>query len=166
MTDKTPEQLVRAYGDMVYRLAYAQTRSRHDADDIFQEVFLRVVQRRPSFDSEAHEKAWLIRVTLNCLKSHWRAAWRRHDVPLDDRIPCPAPEERALDDALRRLSPKARAAVHLFYFEGYTAEEIARMGGEKPSAVRTRLTRARAQLRDLLKGENDDDLRADLPQHE
>ena len=166
MTDKTPEQLVRAYGDMVYRLAYAQTRSRHDADDIFQEVFLRVVQRRPSFDSEAHEKAWLIRVTLNCLKSHWRAAWRRHDVPLDDRIPCPAPEERALDDALRRLSPKARAAVHLFYFEGYTAEEIARMGGEKPSAVRTRLTRARAQLRDLLKGENDDELRADLPQHE
>ena len=166
MTDKTPEQLVRAYGDMVYRLAYAQTRSRHDADDIFQEVFLRVVQRRPSFDSEAHEKAWLIRVTLNCLKSHWRAAWRRHDVPLDDRIPCPAPEERALDDALRRLSPKARTAVHLFYFEGYTAEEIARMGGEKPSAVRTRLTRARAQLRDLLKGENDDELRADLPQHE
>ena len=166
MTDKTPEQLVRAYGDMVYRLAYAQTRSRHDADDVFQEVFLRVVQRRPSFDSEAHEKAWLIRVTLNCLKSHWRAAWRRHDVPLDDRIPCPAPEERALDDALRRLSPKARTAVHLFYFEGYTAEEIARMGGEKPSAVRTRLTRARAQLRDLLKGENDDELRADLPQHE
>ena len=166
MTDKTPEQLVRAYGDMVYRLAYAQTRSRHDADDVFQEVFLRVVQRCPSFDSEAHEKAWLIRVTLNCLKSHWRAAWRRHDVPLDDRIPCPAPEERALDDALRRLSPKARAAVHLFYFEGYTAEEIARMGGEKPSAVRTRLTRARAQLRDLLKGENDDELRADLPQHE
>ena len=166
MTEKTPEQLVRAYGDMVYRLAYAQTRSRHDADDVFQEVFLRVVQRRPSFDSEAHEKAWLIRVTLNCLKSHWRAAWRRHDVPLDDRIPCPAPEEHALDDALRRLSPKARAAVHLFYFEGYTAEEIARMGGEKPSAVRTRLTRARAQLRDLLKGENDDELRADLPQHE
>ena len=166
MTDKTPVQLVRAYGDMVYRLAYAQTRSRHDADDVFQEVFLRVVQRRPSFDSEAHEKAWLIRVTLNCLKSHWRAAWRRHDVPLDDRIPCPAPEERALDDALRRLSPKARAAVHLFYFEGYTAEEFARMGGEKPSAVRTRLTRARAQLRDLLKGENDDELRADLPQHE
>ena len=60
MTDKTPEQLVHAYGDMVYRLAYAQTRSRHDADDVFQEVFLRVVQRRPSFDSEAHEKAWLI----------------------------------------------------------------------------------------------------------
>ena len=157
MTDKTPEQLVRAYGDMVYRLAYAQTRSRHDADDVFQEVFLRVVQRRPSFDSEAHEKAWLIRVTLNCLKSHWRAAWRRHDVPLDERIPFPAPEERALDDALRQLAPKYRAAVHLYYYEGYSAEEIARMTGKKPSTIRTRLTRARAQLRDLLKGERDDE---------
>lgn len=158
MTDKTPEQLIRAHGSTVYRLAYAQTRSRHDADDVFQEVFLRVAQHRPIFDSEEHAKAWLLRVTLNCLKSHWRAAWRRHDVPLDERIPFPAPEERALDDALRQLAPKYRAAVHLFYYEGYSAEEIAHMTGEKPSTIRTRLTRARAQLRDLLKGESDDEL--------
>lgn len=158
MTAKTPEQLIYDYGNTVYRLAYAQTRSQHDADDIFQEVFLRVAQNRPVFDSESHEKAWILRVTLNCLKSHWRAAWRRHDVPLDERIPFPSPEERALDNALRQLSPKYRAAVHLFYYEGYSAEEIARMTGEKPSTIRTRLTRARAQLRDLLKGESDDEL--------
>lgn len=166
MQNKTPEQLVRCYGDMVYRLAYAQTRCRSDADDIFQEVFLRVVRGCPPFDSEAHEKAWLIRVTLNCLKSHWRMAWRRHDVPLDDRIPFPAPEDGALDDALRCLPPKYRTAVHLFYYEGYTAEEIARIAGEKPSAIRTRLTRARAQLREQLKGELDDELGQSLPQHE
>lgn len=158
MTAKTPEQLIYDYGNTVYRLAYAQTRSQHDADDIFQEVFLRVAQNRPVFDSESHEQAWILRVTLNCLKSHWRAAWRRHDVPLDERIPFPAPEERALDKALRQLSPKYRAAVHLFYYEGYSAEEIAHMTGEKPSTIRTRLTRARAQLRDLLKGESDDEL--------
>ena len=130
MTAKTPEQLVSVYGDMVYRLAYAQTRSRHDADDIFQEVFLQTVRKRPVFDSVEHEKAWLLRVTLNCLKSHWRAA------------------------------------VHLFYYEGYTAEEIARMSGEKPSAIRTRLTRARAQLRELMKGELDDGFSQAVPQHE
>lgn len=157
MTEMTIEQLVRRYGDTVYRLAYAQTRSRHDADDIFQEVFLRVAQHHPVFESEEHAKAWLLRVTLNCLKSHWRAAWRRHDVPLDERIPFPAPEESALDEALRQLVPKYRAAVHLFYYEGYSAEEIARITGEKPSTIRTRLTRARAQLRDLLKGERDDE---------
>ena len=108
MTAKTPEQLVSVYGDMVYRLAYAQTRSRHDADDIFQEVFLQTVRKRPVFDSVEHEKAWLLRVTLNCLKSHWRMAWRRHDTPLDDRIPFPEPEDSALDEALRRLTPKYR----------------------------------------------------------
>ena len=158
MDETTIEQLVQRYGGTVYRLAYAQTRSRHDADDIFQEVFLRVAQPRPVFDSDAHAKAWLLRVTLNCLKSHWRAAWRRHDVPLDERIPFPAPEERALDDALRRLAPKYRAAVHLYYYEGYSAEEIARMTGQKPSTIRTRLTRARAQLREILKGEMSDEL--------
>ena len=158
MDETTIEQLVQRYGGTVYRLAYAQTRSRHDADDIFQEVFLRVAQHRPVFDSDEHAKAWLLRVTLNCLKSHWRAAWRRHDVPLDERIPFPAPEERALDGALRRLAPKYRAAVHLFYYEGYSAEEIARMTGEKPSTIRTRLTRARAQLREILKGEMSDEL--------
>ena len=113
-----------------------------------------------------HEKAWLLRVTLNCLKSHWRMAWRRHDTPLDDRIPFPEPEDSALDEALRRLTPKYRAAVHLFYYEGYTAEEIARMSGEKPSTIRTRLTRARAQLRELMKGELDDGFSQAVPRHE
>ena len=79
MTAKTPEQLVSVYGDMVYRLAYAQTRSRHDADDIFQEVFLQTVRKRPVFDSVEHEKAWLLRVTLNCLKSHWRRGDCAHE---------------------------------------------------------------------------------------
>ena len=124
------------------------------------------MRKRPVFDSVEHEKAWLLRVTLNCLKSHWRMAWRRHDTPLDDRIPFPEPEDRALDEALRRLTPKYRAAVHLFYYEGYTAEEIARMSGEKPSAIRTRLTRARAQLRELMKGELDDGFSQAVPQHE
>ena len=81
-------------------------------------------------------------------------------------IPFPAPEERALDEALRRLAPKYRAAVHLYYYEGYSAEEIARMSGEKPSAVRTRLTRARAQLREIMKGELDDGFPQSIPQHE
>ncbi len=165
MQEKTPEELVHEYGEAVYRLAYAQTRSKNDADDIFQEVFLRVVQRRPTFESGEHEKAWLIRVTLNCLKSHWRAAWRRRVVPLDDRIIYPEPEDSALDDALRRLTPKYRAAVHLFYYEGYSTAEIAEITGEKPSTVRTRLTRARDKLREMLQGEFEDGVSEPIPQN-
>jgi len=166
MQEKTPEELIRGYGETVYRLAYAQTRSKNDADDIFQEVFLRVVQSHPMFESEAHEKAWLIRVTLNCLKSHWRTAWRRNVVPLDDRIIYTEPDDSALDDALRRLTPKYRAAVHLFYYEGYSAAEIAEMTGEKPSTVRTRLTRAREKLREMLKGEFEDGFSEPISQNE
>ena len=168
MTAKTPEQLVSVYGDMVYRLAYAQTRSRHDADDIFQEVFLQTVRKRPVFDSEEHEKAWLLRANA---VANLRRDW--YTVRKGGRLMKATTREVNLelgrptaDEALRRLTPKYRAAVHLFYYEGYTAEEIARMSGEKPSAIRTRLTRARTQLRELMKGELDDGFSQAVPQHE
>lgn len=160
---RTTRQRLRRHGIPIGVCADAQPSRR---GRYFQEVFLQTVRKKPVFDSVEHEKAWLLRVTLNCLKSHWRMAWRRHDTPLDDRIPFPEPEDSALDEALRRLTPKYRAAVHLFYCEGYTAEEIARMSGEKPSTIRTRLTRARAQLRELMKGELDDGFSQAVPRHE
>ena len=160
------ERFVRTYADLILRLCLSHGLSRADAQDICQELFLKLLAAQRTFTSEEHEKAWLLRVTLNCLKSHWRMAWRRHDTPLDDRIPFPEPEDSALDEALRRLTPKYRTAVHLFYCEGYTAEEIARMSGEKPSTIRTRLTRARAQLRELMKGELDDGFSQAVPRHE
>ena len=165
LENKTAEQLVLAYGDMVYRLAYAQTRTRSDADDIFQEVFLRVVRKKPCFESAAHEKAWLLRVTVNCAKSHFLRAQLLRAAPLDDQITYTDPENQGLDEALGSLPRKYRAVIHLFYYEGYSAEEIAQMLGEKPSTVRTRLTRARYKLRDILEGD-DADVSATLPQHE
>ncbi len=163
MDEKTPEQFISEYGDMVYRLAYAQTRNKSDADDIFQDVFLKVVQGHPGFESMEHEKAWLIRVTLNCLKSHWRIAWRKHDVPLDERIPYKEAEDNMLDEALCRLKSKYRMVVHLFYYEGYSSIEIAEITGEKPSTVRTRLTRARQKLRELLEGEFENGFSEQVP---
>ena len=159
-------QILDTYGDTILRYAYSYLHNQSDTEEVLQDTLIQFLKTRPVFESDEHEKAWLLRVTLNCLKSHWRMAWRRHDTPLDDRIPFPEPEDSALDEALRRLTPKYRAAVHLFYYEGYTAEEIARMSGEKPSAIRTRLTRARTQLRELMKGELDDGFSQAVPQHE
>ena len=164
--NRQAERLLDDFGDSILRLAYSYLHSIEDAEEVLQDTLLQFLRTAPDLQSPAHEKAWLLRVTLNCLKSHWRMAWRRHDTPLDDRIPFPEPEDSALDEALRRLTPKYRAAVHLFYYEGYTAEEIARMSGEKPSAIRTRLTRARTQLRELMKGELDDGFSQAVPQHE
>lgn len=150
---ETAESVVRKYADMVYRIAVAQVRLRSDADDIFQEVFLRYVRNTPVFESEEHRKAWLIRVTINCSKKHWSSAWQRHTVPLDDSFTFSLPEENGLDESLRKLKPKYRSVIHLFYYEGYSVCEISKILDLRESTVRTQLTRARAQLSELLKGD-------------
>lgn len=147
------ESVVKKYATMVYRLAYAQVRSKSDADDIFQEVFLRYARNNPVFESDEHRRNWLIRVTINCSKKHWSSAWLRKVVPLDDNYAFPTPEENGLDEALIKLSPKYRSVIHLFYYEGYSAGEIGRIINLKESTVRTQLTRARSQLSEMLKGE-------------
>ena len=140
-------------GAAVYRLAYAMARSRSDADDIFQEVFLRFHRSAPAFATPEHEKAWLLHVTANCARSLLASPWRRRTVPLEDVYPYTDPAASAVDDALARLPGKYRAVIHLFYYEGYQTEEIARILGRSPSTVRAQLTRARRKLRELLKEE-------------
>ena len=72
------DRIVDTYSDMVYKLAYAQVRNKNDADDIYQEVFLRYVRKKPAFESTENEKAWFIRVTVNCCKNFWNTPFRKH----------------------------------------------------------------------------------------
>lgn len=153
MASPDTAQAAERYGPMVYRLAYAQTRSRCDADDIFQEVFLRYHRSAPAFESEEHRKAWLLRVTANRAKSLLSSPWRRRTAPLEDVYPYLDPEESAVDAALASLPPKYRAVIHLYYFEGYSSDEIAGLLECRPSTVRSRLSRARERLGSLLKEE-------------
>ena len=139
------------WGPAVYRLACAVTGSRSDADDVFQEVFLRYHRAAPDFASQAHEKAWLLRVTVNRCKSLLSSPWRRHSVPLEDVYACPGPEESAVAEALAALPPKDRTLLHLYYYEGYRTEEMARLLGRKSATIRSQLTRARQKLARLLK---------------
>lgn len=145
--------IIGRYAGMVYRLAVAQMHDRSDADDVFQEVFLRYVRAAPDFQSEEHRKAWLLRVTVNCCRKVQGSAWRRRTQPLSEQLPAPGPEAREALDLLDGLPIKYRAVLHLFYYEGYGAEEIGRILGRKTSTVRSQLTRGRALLRDKLKGE-------------
>lgn len=146
------EEVMGRYETMVFRLAYSYTRSRSDAQDLCQEVFLRYYCRRPIFASEEHRRAWLLRVTVNRCKSHLSSWWVRRTVPLDDRISMPEPEYLELDEALRRLPEKDRLVIHLFYYEDCSTREIAKLTHSTEGAVRTRLTRARQQLGRFLKG--------------
>lgn len=151
------EQVMRQFGATVYRLAYAQLRSTADADDIYQEVFLRYFEKRPQFDSEEHRKAWLLRVTINRCKSHLTSAWMRHTVPLEAQFRFPEPEARVLDEALAKLRSGDRMLLHLFYFEELSVRDIAQLLNRKESTVRTQLTRARQRLGKILKGEDDNE---------
>lgn len=147
------EQVMEKYGNTVYRLAYSQLRSSSDADDIYQEVFLRYYQKRPRFESEEHRKAWLLRVTINRAKSFALSPWRRHNVSLEERVAFHQEDVQDLDEALGCLEQKDRMLLHLFYYEQLSTRDIAQMLHRKESTVRTQLTRARKRLGTILKGE-------------
>lgn len=153
--DDCAEKVVRFYADLVYRLAFARTGTKCDADDVFQEVFLRYLKKQPVFENEEHRKAWLIRVTINCSHKLWHSAWKRKVGPLTETIPFETEEDMDLQHELRQLPPKYRAVIHLFYYENMSLEEISQALHRKNSTVRTQLTRARALLRTVLKEEDD-----------
>lgn len=152
--DAPADMVIRHYADMVYRLAFARSGSRYDAEEIFQEVFLRYVKKKPVFWEEEHRKAWFLRVTVNCCKKLQNSAWRRRTQELDENIVFETQEEINLYRELQRLPAKYREVIHLFYYEDMTLEEISRMLKRKNSTVRTQLTRARAMLREFMREED------------
>ena len=146
----SPEAVIRRYSDMVYRLAFARTGNRSDAEDLYQEVFLRYLTKAPAFTSEEHRKAWLLRVAVNCANRFHAAPWRKRTEPLSEALSVPAPEGEDLWEELRRLPEKDRTVMHLYYYEDMTTEEIAQMLDRNPATVRSQLLRARAKLKKLL----------------
>lgn len=147
------EAVLRQYSDMVYRVAYTQTKCVSDAEDVYQEVFLQYVKKNPVFASEEHRKAWLLKVTINYCKKLWRSAWRRKTT-LCETVPEPvnlAAEHKFLLEALRQLPLQDRTVLHLFYYEDLPVREISRLLEKKESTVRTQLTRARDKLKEILK---------------
>lgn len=162
-TDNAPipfdaESLFRAYGDMVYRLALVRTRSVADAEDVLQEVFLRCLKRRPPFETEAHQRAWFLTVTINCSKSLLGSAFRRHTVS-EEAATGMGTEDSYRDDtvlqAVMELPEQYRTCIHLFYYESYSVKEIANLLHRNESTIKSWLHRARAALRESLGGTTD-----------
>ncbi len=146
--------MIEKYSPVVYRMAYSMVKNTQDAEDIHQEVFLKYLGKRPEFESEEHAKAWFLRVTINLAKNLWKTAWRQRVVSLgevDREETETQQEEDQLIETVKKLPQKYRTVVHLFYYEEYSLEEIVVILKAKPSTVRTRLTRARQKLRELLK---------------
>lgn len=150
-----PETVFKRYANMVYRLAFVRTGNRSDSDDILQEVFLRYMKVWQKMESEEHIKATLIRITVNCTSSPLSSSWFKKTEPLDENISVTDNDssENALGEVLK-LPVKYRTVIHLHYYMGYSVAEIAELTKTNPSTVKTRLSRAREQLKKTLKEED------------
>ena len=151
------KRALQLYADTVRRICFMHLKNRSDAEDVFQEVFLKHILREAAFESDAHEKAWLIRVTINACKDLLKSFWRRRVCSLEDTdeigITMPDEHKDVLDAVLRLKPPKYRDVIYLHYFEGYKASEIAVILGQKENTIYTWLSRAKEQLKSLLGGE-------------
>lgn len=165
------------YSDMLFKLCFLRLQNRQDAEDVVQEVLYQYIRRDASFESEEHEKAWLIKVAMNGCRKLWRSAWYRHrnqqvsreaesrvgqDNAVTERAEV-SPESdilrketnRMLLEAVMKLPLKYRDVIHLFYYEDLSVKQIAEITGRKESTVTSQLTRGREMLKKMLKEDFD-----------
>lgn len=158
MAERTEEalarRLVETYSDQLLRLAYSLLDSVPDAQDVCQEVLLKRLDHAGAFESPEHERAWLVRVTVNTCKNLRRSPWRARTVGLETVAERPAfqPEEGGVLEEVQKLPPKYREVLVLYYYLGYDTNEIGAMLGIRPDAVRARMSRARLKLKARLEG--------------
>lgn len=149
-------RVIDQYGDTVRRICLLYLKNEADSEDIFQTVFLKYITSNIKFNSTEHEKAWIIRVTINSCKDLLRSFFRKKTIPLDDLFEKPqflSNDHREVIEAVLSLSQKYRDVIYLHYYEGYTASEISQILGKNVNTIYTLLTRSKKMLRDQLGGE-------------
>lgn len=153
MTDQNVEKYVRLYHTTLYRVAFSYLRSRADAEDVCQDAFLRLMNYPGEFPTDEDCKRWLIRVAVNLSKNllKYRRTHGEPQDPLDSAdIPAEPAAESELLPLIKTLPPEYGAVIHLFYYEGYSAREIAQILDISVTAVTSRLSRGRRRLKLLL----------------
>jgi len=160
--EKEAEEIIDLHGNAILRLALSYLHNKEDAEDILQETLIKFVTVRPNFESEAHRKAWLMRVASNLAKNRIDYNKVRDTMELNEEIAGEVQEDldkgeeyKAIWDAVRSLPVHQREAIHLFYQEGYSTSEIAEITGRREATVRSDLKRARDKLKELLKEADD-----------
>lgn len=154
MSDEEFNRIVRQYADTVYRVALSYAKRTHDADDVVQNTFMKLLSGHVRFKDEEHLRRWLIRVAVNECNSLFSSFWRKNVDYVEEIAALPEfsiEERHDLYCAVRTLPQKCRIVVHLFYYEGYSSKEIAGLLHIREATVRTRLVRARKLLKQQLK---------------
>lgn len=155
-SEQEVNRAIERHANTVRRLCMLYLKNDDDTQDIFQTVFLKYTLSPVSFESEEHEKAWLIRVTINACKDWLKSFFRSHTVALEEVMQQPAklpPDYREVLEAVFSLPQKYRDVVYLHYFEDYTAPEIGRILGKNVNTIYTFLARSKQMLREKLGGD-------------
>lgn len=140
------------YSDMVYRIALTRCRNKENAEDVFQDVFVKFSEKMPKFESEEHEKAWFIRVTLNMTKNLLQSSFNKRVVNLDENIMFENNEEHYVYSAVCELPANYKTVIYLLYYEGYKVKEISEMMKTNENTIKTWLSRGRDMLKEKLEG--------------
>ena len=159
MTNRELENYFKTYYAPCYRIAFTQMKTKSDAEDVVQEVFLRLLKYQPGFGSLEHGKAWMIRTTLNLcrdvLKSRWSSTIRMEELSMEDKNSFKNPYVDTDDTlwSLLELPHMYRICLYLFYYEDYSVKEIAQALKEPENTIKTRLKRGRELLKKKLQEE-------------
>lgn len=149
------ESILNQFGDMIYRMALIELKDRDLADDIYQEVCIRLLRQKEKILPVEHLKFWLLRTTINSCKDYWKSSWFQK-ISLKDHVE----EEKAADsgrettgyvtECVQKLPEQYRSLIHLYYYEGYSQKELSSLLGIKESTIASRLQRGRKKLKKLL----------------
>ena len=154
-TEKQYIEIVEKYADMIYRIAYQKVLNRYDAEDIVQDVFVKLLSNKSYFRDEEHIKAWLIRVTINLCINYNKSLARQKTVSVEQLdIPFTQQETGVLEE-LYLLPEDERNILYLYYYEGYKIREIAKILRQKQNTINSKLTRARNKLKKIMEVNNE-----------
>ncbi len=150
--NKYIEKMIEKYSNIVYRLALTRTKSKENSEDVYQEVFLRLYKKLPNFENEEHEKAWLIRVTINCSKNLLNSKFLKNTTQIKEDITFETKERHDIYYAVQELPLKYRTIIYLYYYENYKINEISKILKINENTVKSRLSRAREKLKQKIEG--------------
>ena len=151
------KDIIEKYSDMVYRIALTRTGTIENAEDVFQDVFIKYSEKKPNFKNEEHEKAWFIRVTINLTKNINMSAWNKKVITLDENIDFASKEENDVFSIVCNLPQNYKMVIYLSYYEGYKVKEIAQIMKKREGTIKTWLFRARNMLKNELEGGFEDE---------
>ena len=151
--------LVNKHSNMIFRICYGILCNKDDAEDAMQDTFLKYLTKAPEFESDEHEKAWLIRVATNVSKNMFILRYKRKSIDIDELVDVGVTnEDKYVFEAISELPVKYKIVMMLYYIEGYSVKEVSKIISASEDAVRKRLQKGRELLKLKIERSNRDDV--------